>query len=297
MHSHLVNSRRFFWVTLLNLLITAVEIMGGLLSGSLALLSDAIHNLGDSASILMSFCAQLIASKPENSKRTFGYRRAEILAALLNALFLIVVSIFLVIEAIARFSHPHPINGPIMLVVAIIGLLANLASAGLLHQGSNSSLSIKATYLHILSDALSSIGVIIGGIVVTFSSITWVDPLVTLIVAAYICIKTWPIVHKTISILMQSSPNLDYTSIKQDILKIDGIVSVHHVHAWMIDERRIIFSAHINLHDIKLSEVEPIYLKIEKLLKSKYNIGHVTIQAEVERGLDEKLFNTPGDKD
>lgn len=296
MHSQTINSRRFFLVTLLNILITVVEIIGGLLSGSLALLSDAIHNLGDSFSILLGFCAQLIGTRPENAKRTFGYRRAEILAALLNALFLIILSVFLIVEAVQRFTNPQPIDGPIMLSVAIVGLLANLLSAGLLHQGSNSSLNIKATYLHILSDALSSVGVIIGGIVITFTKITWIDPLITVIVAIYICFKTWPIVHKTLSILMQSSPDLDYPAIKHDILAIDGIVSVHHVHAWMIDEQRIIFSAHINLHDIKLSEVEPIYLEIENLLHQKYNIGHVTIQAEVERGIDEELFNTPADK-
>lgn len=296
MHSQIINSRRFFLVTLLNILITVVEIIGGLLSGSLALLSDAIHNLGDSLSILLGFCAQLIGSRPENAKRTFGYRRAEILAALLNALFLIIISLFLIIEAAQRITQPQPINGPVMLSVAIVGLLANLVSAGLLHQGSDSSLNIKATYLHILSDALSSVGVIIGGVVITLTEITWIDPLITVIVAIYICIKTWPIVHKTLSILMQSSPDLDYPAIKHDILNIDGVVSVHHVHAWMIDEQRIIFSAHINLHDIKLSEVEPIYLEIENLLHKKYNIGHVTIQAEVERGIDEELFNTPADK-
>ncbi len=267
------------------------------MSGSLSLLSDAIHNLGDSFSILLGFCAQEISSRPENEKRTFGYRRAEILAALLNALFLIIISIFLVVEAIERFSNPSPIDGPIMLGVAIVGLLANLASAWLLHQGSDSSLNIKATYLHVLSDALSSIGVIIGGVIITVTNITWVDPLITIVVAIYICIKSWPIVHKTISILMQSSPKLDYSAIKQDILQIDGIVSVHHIHAWMIDEQRIIFSAHINLHDIKLSEVEPIYLEIEDLLHSKYKIGHITIQAEVERGLNESLFNTTADKE
>lgn len=297
MHSKLITSRRFLAVTLLNILITVVEIIGGLLSGSLALLSDAIHNLGDSLSIVMGFCAQVIGSRPENAKRTFGYRRAEILAALLNGLLLVIISVFLVVEAVQRFNHPQPIDGPIMLVVAIIGLIANLISAVLLHSGSTSSLNIKATYLHVLSDALSSIGVIIGGIVITFTEITWIDPLITIIVAIYICYKTWPIIHKTLSILMQSSPDIDYPAIKHDIVAIDGVVSVHHVHAWMIDEQRIIFSAHINLPDIQLSEVEPIYLKIEKLLHTKYNIGHVTIQAEVERGLDEELFNTPADKE
>lgn len=295
MNKRSVSGRRFLWVTVLNLLITVFEIIGGLLSGSLALLSDAFHNLGDSVSIVMGYFAQEIGRKPETQKSTYGYKRAEIISAFLNGLFLIVISIFLIVEAIQRFSTPEKIDGPIMLVVAIIGFLANLLSAGLLHSGSHDSLNIKATYLHVLSDALSSIGVIIGALVITFTNITWIDPTITILVAIYICYESWPIIHKTINILMQSSPHLDYSAIQKDICQIDqAIVSVHHIHAWMIDEHQIIFSVHINVADRKLSEVEPIYTKIEALLKDKYNIGHVTIQAEVSRGIDEDLFNIDG---
>ncbi|KRM13399.1 CDF family cation diffusion facilitator [Paucilactobacillus suebicus DSM 5007 = KCTC 3549] len=270
--------------------------MGGVFSGSLALLSDAFHNLGDSAAILLGYFAQLIGRHPETERRTYGYRRAEIIFALLNSIFLIVISVFLIFEAAKRFSHPQPINGELMLIVAVVGLLANLASAFLLQGGSKDSLNIKATYLHILSDALSSVGVIIGALFIWFTDISWIDPVITILVAIYICYETWPIIHQTLSILMQSSPELDYACIKKDIKQIDGITGVHHVHAWMIDEHRIIFSVHINLKDMKLSEVEPIYQRIETLLKNKYHICHITIQAEVERGIEETMFNTPADK-
>lgn len=291
-----ITGKRFLWVTVLNLIITFVEIVGGLFSGSLALLSDAFHNLGDSLSIMLGFFAQLIGKRPETERQTYGYRRAEILSALLNALFLIIVSAFLLIEAVKRFSSPSTIDGPVMLTVAVIGLLANLISALLLHKGSKGSLNIKATYLHILSDSLSSVGVIIGAIIVTIWHIDWIDPLLTIAVAIFICFEAWPIIKQTITILMQASPKLDYDRIKQDIVNIEDVNSVHHVHAWMIDEHRIIFSAHINVCDLPISQVEPIYIKIETLLKDKYDIGHVTIQAEVGRGLDETLFNTPADK-
>jgi cobalt-zinc-cadmium efflux system protein len=264
-------------------------------SGSLALLSDAFHNLGDSLSILLGYFAQLIGKRPETERQTFGYRRAEILSAFLNALFLIIVSVFLLIEAVKRFSSPSTIDGPVMLVVAIVGLLANLVSALLLHKGSEGSLNIKATYLHVLSDSLSSVGVIVGALIVTIWHIDWVDPVLTIGVAVFICFEAWPIVKQTITILMQASPKLDYLAIQNDIVAIDDVISVHHIHAWMIDEHRIIFSAHINVLDLPISEVEPIYAEIELLLKEKYGIGHVTIQAEVARGLDEELFNTPGD--
>lgn len=296
MHSHHVNGIRFFWVTMLNILITIAEILGGIFSGSLALLSDAFHNLGDSASILMGYFAQVIGSRPETERRTYGYRRAEILSAFLNSLFLIIVSIFLMVEAVRRLFHPQPVDGKLMLIVAVIGFIANLASALLLQQGSKASLNIKATYLHILSDALSSIGVIIGALVITFWNIYWLDPVLTILVAIYICYEVCPVIHQTLSILMQSSPHLDFDQIKTDITQIEGVIGVHHVHAWMIDEHRIIFSAHINLSDRSLSSVEPIYRQVEALLKEKYHICHITIQAEVDRGIEEPLFNTPVDK-
>lgn len=290
-----VSTVRFFWVTVLNVLITVVEILGGLFSGSLALLSDAFHNLSDSASIVISYIAQRIANKPETPQRTFGYRRAEILSALLNAGLLIVIALFIVIEAAKRFMHPDHVNGDIMTVVAVIGLLANFVSAALLHSGSCHSLNIKATYLHILADGLSSIGVVITGIVLIFWHIPWLDPIVSVLVAFYIAYEAFPIIQKTINILMQAAPDIDYAAIKEDITSISQVNSVHHVHAWLIDEHHTMFSAHINCEDIKLSEVEPIYRQISKLLKDKYHISHVTIQAECQRGINEKMFDIDRD--
>lgn len=292
-----VSKQRFLIVTLLNVLITVVEIIGGLVSGSLALLSDAFHNLGDSISIVLGYFAQVISGRPENRRRTYGYRRAEILSAMANSIFLIVVSIALIVEAIKRFSHPEHINGRIMLIVAIIGLIANLVSAQLLHSGSHDSLNVKATYLHVLSDALSSIAVIFGGVILMFFNITWLDPTLTILVALYIAKEALPIIKQTLSILMQSSPDLDYDAIKHDLMQVPGVVGVHHVHAWTIDEHRIVFSAHLNCHDMMLSEVEKIYLQVEKILSDKYAIKHVTLQAECQRGRDEELFNPPVDHD
>ena len=295
METENVSTARFFWVTVLNVLITVVEILGGLLSGSLALLSDAFHNLSDSASIVISYIAQRIATKPETPQRTFGYRRAEILSALLNAGLLIVIALFIVIEAVKRFMHPDHVNGDIMTVVAVVGLLANFISAGLLHAGSRHSLNIKATYLHILADALSSIGVVITGIILIFWHVKWLDPVVSVLVALYIAYEALPIIQKTINILMQAAPDIDYDAIKKDITSIPQVNSVHHVHAWLIDEHHTTFSAHINCEDIKLSEVEPIYRQISKLLQDKYHISHVTIQAECQRGINEKMFDIDRD--
>ena len=291
-----ITGRRFFAVTVLNVLITVVEIIGGLVSGSLALLSDAFHNLGDSFSIVLGYFAQTIANKPETSKRTYGYRRAEILSAMINATFLIIVSLFLIIEAVKRIQQPTHINGKIMLVVAVVGLVANLLSAMLLHSGSHNNLNVKATYLHVLSDALSSFAVIIGGVILTFVNVSWLDPVLTIAVALYIAYEAWPVIQQTITILMESAPQLDYKGIEHDLVQIDGVTAVHHVHAWMIDEKRIIFSAHLNCHDMKLSDVEMIYSQVDQLLREKYGICHVTIQAEYHRGKDEDFFDTDVDE-
>ncbi|QZN92699.1 cation diffusion facilitator family transporter [Limosilactobacillus panis] len=291
-----ITGQRFLAVTLLNVLITVVEIIGGLISGSLALLSDAFHNMGDSFSIILGYFAQQIGGRPETRKSTYGYRRAEILSALTNSLLLVIIVIFLIGEAIQRLSHPQHINGTIMMVVAIVGLVANFLSAALLHSGSHDNLNVKATYLHVLSDALSSVAVIIGGIILIFVNVPWLDPLLTIAVAIYIAYESLPIINQTIRILMQSSPDLDYEAIAKDLTSIDGVDAVHHVHAWMIDEHHIIFSAHLNCEDKPLSQIEQIYSQVEKLLREKYGICHITLQAECSRGKGEELFNTVADE-
>lgn len=286
---------RFFEVTTLNLLITVAEFIGGIASGSLSLLSDAVHNLGDSASIVMAFIASKISSFSSNQSKTFGYRRAEILSSYFNSIFLMIMSIMLLWEAIQRFIRPEKVNGNLMLIVAIIGFVANSGSALMLHRGSGQSLNIKATYLHILSDALSSIGVIIGAVLIKEFNIYWIDPLMTILVSLYIAYETVPLIIESTNILMEAGPKLDYDAIRDAVLKIPGVVNMHHVHTWMIDEHRVMLSAHINLNDELLSEVQPVYEEIEKLLKERYNIEHVTLQAEVDRGLKSRTFTTKDD--
>ncbi|MBU9789222.1 cation diffusion facilitator family transporter [Lentilactobacillus sp. IMAU92037] len=289
-----VGGNRFFWVTILNIVITIAEFVGGFLAGSLSLISDGFHNLGDSLSIVFSYIASRISRRRQNARNTFGYKRAEIITAFLNSIVLGIICTVLMIEAIKRISNPQPINGDLMLIIAIIGLVANLLSAFLLNAGSKSNLNMRATYLHIMSDALSSIAIIIGGILIDLFNWTLVDPIVTILVALYIIWEAIPIVRQTFRILMQGAPTIDYEAIKRDLLQIDGVFSVHHVHAWSIDENNIIFSAHVNMHDMKISQAQPIYLEITKILKNKYHICHVTIQAETTRGEDEDIIYDRG---
>lgn len=285
-----LSGRRFLEVTVLNALITVFEFVGGILSGSLSLLSDAVHNLGDSLSIIFSYVAHVISKRKQTKTNTYGFKRAEILSALFNAIFLIILSIFLIFGAIDRIQHPEKINGLVMLVVAVVGTVANLLSTLLLSSGAKHNLNMKATYLHLLSDTLSSMGIIVGGILIELFNWTIIDPLITILVACYILWESWPVLHQTIAILMECAPKLDYAGINHDLLKIDGITSVHHVHALMVDENSIVFSAHVNMKNMQLNQVQHIYDQINQLLKGKYGIDHVTIQPETTHGEDEDFF-------
>ena len=280
---------RFLSVTTLNVLITFFELVGGLLSGSLSLISDAFHNFSDTFSIVLSYIANLIGHKKATPKNSYGYRRVEILTALLNSIILILISLFLLFEGINRIQHPETVKGAIMFWVAVVSFIANLGAALLLHVGASNNLNIKATYLHLLSDSLASVGVIIGSIFIYFFNLTWIDPVITILVSLYIAYESLPIIQQTFRILMEGSPDIDVDHVKNDLLAIPEIKDVHHFHSWSINENELMASVHVNLSDLPLSETEKIYSSIENTLKDKYNIKHVTIQAECTRGLKKAM--------
>jgi cobalt-zinc-cadmium efflux system protein len=285
-----LSGRKIFWVTVLNATITAAEVVGGLLSGSLALLSDAVHNMSDTFAIALSYVANRMSNRPKDAKRTYGYKRAEILSAFVNASVLLAITVFLVIEAVQRFRSPQSIDGTLMLVVAAIGLAANVFSVFLLERDSHENLNIKSSYLHLLGDTVSSVGVLAGGLVVRLWGQVWVDPVVTILIALYIAKETSSIVQKTVGILMQSSAPLDYEVIKADIEAMDKVKNIHHVHSWMANEKTIHFEAHLDLEDMLLSEVQTVYEEIEEYLVHHHQVSHVTLQAEVDRCCDKEIF-------
>lgn len=295
-HEHLdefsLSGKKIFWVTVLNATITAAEVVGGLLSGSLALLSDAVHNLSDTFAIALSYGANRMAQRPKDAKRTYGYKRAEILSAFINATVLMVITAFLIVEAIRRFQSPEAIDGTLMMVVAAIGLAANLFSVVLLEKDSHENLNIKSSYLHLLGDTVSSVGVLVGGIVIKLWNQVWVDPVVTILIALYIMKETFSIIRKTVSILMQSAAPLDYETLKQDIEAMAKVKNIHHVHSWMTNEKTIYFEAHIDLEDMLLSEVQQIYAEIETYLIETHHVSHVTLQAEYDRCCDKEIFTS-----
>jgi cobalt-zinc-cadmium efflux system protein len=286
-HNYLVNiednnSRKLIVVIVLNFIITIAEVIGGILSNSLALISDSLHNLSDVSAILLSYIAIKISKKAHTLKRTFGYRRIQIIVALFNASVIILVSLFLFKEAYERFINPLPIIGVIMLVVALIGLIANAISVFLLKKGTKDNINIKSAYLHLLIDTLSSIAVVIGGILIFFYNIYWIDPLLTAIIGIYVIREGYSIIKEAYNILMQSTPaNIDLIDIKSNLEGIEQVSNLHHVHVWQLDEKNIFFEGHIDLvENFTIKEIEKIQKKIKDILFSKYGINHVTIQAE-----------------
>lgn len=288
-----VKGGRLLTVTVLNLVISLAEIIGGVLSNSLSLISDALHNLSDGLAVFIAWIANLVSKKPSNSKRTFGYKRIEILAAFLNALILIGISIYLFYEAVLRIIEPEPIKGLLMLIVAIIGLIANLAAVLLLRTDSKKNINVKAAYLHLLGDTLTSVAVIAGGILIYFFNIFWIDPIITILIGIYIIIQTWSILKQTVDILMQGTPpGIDLEMIRQDLEQIPEIANIHHVHLWNLDDQSIHFECHVDLSEnSRLSETESIYFRIEKILKEKYQVSHLTIQFEYQRCDDKNMIH------
>lgn len=292
-HNHLpanTSGKRLLWSTFLNLFISVAEIIGGLVSNSLALISDALHNLGDTSALFIAYLANIISRKKYSHKKTFGYKRVEILAALFNALILLVIIVYLFIEAYKRIGHPQPVKGLIMFAVAVVGLLANLISVVLLKKHSGENLNIRAAYLHLLGDTISSVIVIVSAVLIHFFSIYWIDPLVTILLGIYLLKETFSIIRETLDILMQSTPpGLDLTRVKAELELLPEIDNIHHVHAWNLNDQEIHFECHIDLKtDIRISETGNIKTQINDILVNKFGITHVTIQYE---------YNCCNDKD
>jgi cobalt-zinc-cadmium efflux system protein len=277
-----IKGKRLIAATVLNFVIFFAEITGGLIANSLSLISDSLHNLSDGLAIFIAWIANRIGRKPSDIKRTFGYKRIEILAASLNALILIGISIFLFYESILRIINPEPVKGLVMLVVALVGFFANLLAVLLLHGDSKKNINIKSAYLHLLGDTLSSVAVVIGAVMIHFFELYWIDPVITILIGLYIVRETWMILKQTNDILMQGTPaGIDLEQIRQDLEQLPEIADIHHVHIWNLDDQSVHFECHVSLtENIRVSETDRIYYLIEHILKEKYHFSHLTIQFE-----------------
>lgn len=265
-------------------LMMVAEVIGGLLSNSLALLSDAGHMLTDNLALLLSFFAMKFASMPATGRKTFGFFRLEILAAFVNGIVLVLISLYIMYEAYLRMVHPQPVQGMLMLVVAIIGLVANVIGALFLFKHSHTSLNIRGAYLHIIGDALSSVGVVIGGVIILYTGWYLIDPILSFLISLVIIYGAWSLVKESVNILLEAAPaHINIDSIAAEIAKIEGVREAYHIHLWTITSGVYALSAHVLIDDRLVSSSRELNDRIRTLLSEKFKVLHSTIQLECEK--------------
>ena len=281
MHSGDGHDKRLAVSIGLNLLITIAEVVGGILSGSLALLSDALHNFNDTVSQAISYAARFVARRDADSRLTFGYGRFEVVAAFFNLVTLFLVALLLAKEGFERLFDPQPVRGGLMLAVAAVGLLVNVLSALLLRGGARHSLNIKSAYLHIVTDAISSVAVIAGAILMLQFGFRRVDPVLTILISVYIMVQGYGMLRKTTGILMNSTPPwIDLDEVTRTIAETDGVRETHHVHVWLMEERSAALEAHVVIDREDMEAMERIKHRIKERLESDFGIRHSTLEFE-----------------
>ncbi|WP_456376265.1 cation diffusion facilitator family transporter [Lutibacter sp.] len=271
---------------ILNSVITIAQLIGGFISGSLALISDAVHNFSDVISLIISYLANILARKKKQTpQHTFGYKRAEIIAAFINAASLVLIAIVLAFEAIKRFNNPQSINTNLVIWLAILGIAVNGFSVLLLKKDANHNINMKTAYLHLLTDMLTSVAVLIGGLLMKYYQIYWIDAFLTLLISIYLIYISWNILITSLKILMLFAPeHIKIKDVENEIIKIKEVRNIHHVHIWQLNEHDCHFEAHIEFkNDVKLSNFDSVCEKIEAILAEKFHIFHSTLQPEYNR--------------
>ncbi len=281
-HNHNeLNGKNLGFAILLNIGITLAQAVGGIISGSIALLSDAAHNFSDVLSMTISYLANRLSKREPTEKQTFGFKRSEILAAFINSSTLIIISVIILFEAIQRLVSPVPISAGIVIYLAIAGIVVNGASVLFIRTDSHGNMNIRSVYLHLFGDMLTSIAVLLGGLAMKYLGWYWTDSVFSIAIAFYLLYMSWGIVRSSLRIIMQFTPeNIDIQIIASEINKIKGVKNIHHVHVWQINEHDLMFEAHIDVsEDIRVSGFEEILILIKRILRN-HNINHSTIQPE-----------------
>lgn len=277
-----MNRRRLLLVLLLALGYAIIELVGGLLTGSLALLADSLHMVSDVAALALSLLAVWMAARPASTRRTFGNSRAEILAALANGLALAVVAVFISVHAIERFFEPTAVAGDGVIGVATGGLVINLVGLWILEGGRSESLNVRGAFLHVLSDTLASVGVILSGAGIWFLGWLWLDPAVSMGVSVLVLLSAWHLVREALDVLMETAPShLDPTEIHEALVSVDGVRSVHCLHVWTIGSSEVSLSSHL-VTDARQS-TDDLLQRVRTRLTDGFGIDHTTIQIEPAR--------------
>lgn len=285
-HSHgeeSMSDGRLVLAVALNVVLTFAQIIGGIFSGSLALIADALHNFSDAASLGLALFARRIGRRPADKLMTFGYARAEVVAALINLTTLFIIGFYLLVEAISRFADPQPIEGWTVIGVAGIALVIDVVTAVMVYAGTKNSLNMKAAFLHNVSDALASVGVIVAGVLILLYDLYVADLIITIVIAAYVIYQGVTLMPRTVRLLMGAVPDdVEFDRIVAALRDVDGVKDIHHVHVWSISEHSHALEAHIVPQEKSLESFEAVKLSARRMLEQAHEITHATFEACLE---------------
>jgi len=290
-HASLTGSKLLITI-ILNIIITLTQVIGGLLSGSLALLSDALHNFSDVMALVVVYVANRVAQLKPDHKKTFGYKRIELLAALFNAAVLAGIGVFLIFEAFHKFNHPEPIESQWVIGLALLSIVLNWISVMLVAGDAKENSNVKAAYLHLLTDVMTSVAVLAGGVGMLFWQLYWLDPMITIVIAIYLIYASWGLIKETSGTLMLFAPEeVPIEQLVEEVAVFSEIENIHHVHLWKLDDHEVHLEAHLDFKEnFSLKEANRIMEALEKHLHERLNINHFTFQPEYERSDNKNLI-------
>lgn len=293
-HSHgeeNLSDRQLIFAVAINVLLTLAQIVGGIVSGSLALIADALHNFSDAASLGLAWFARKIGRRPADKLMTFGYAQGEVVAALINLTTLLIIGFYLLVEAINRFADPQPVEGWTVIGVAGIALVIDLVTAFIVYRGAHDSINMKAAFLHNVSDAMASVGVIGAGVLILLYDLYVADLIITVIIAGYVIWQGLSLMPKTVRLLMGAVPDeVEFDRIVQLLQTHEGVESVHHVHVWNLGEHHRALEAHLVPSTASLDAFEDLKRSIRSALSNEFAIAHATLEACLASECDDRLI-------
>ena len=280
-HGHVHGGdKRLVGAVLVNVLLTVAQVVGGVLSGSLSLVADALHNLNDAASLGIALVARRIARRPADSKRTFGYRRAEVIGALINLTTLVIVGLYLIYEAVSRYFDPRPIAGWVVVWVAGIALVVDIVTAALTFRLSRGNLNVRAAFVHNVSDALASVAVIIAGTLILLYDWYWADLAATVLISGYVLYQGVTMMRDAVRILLEGvPPDIRLEDVTSALATLPGVLDVHHLHVWQLDEAHRALEAHVVVQD-RSTDIVALKTSARATLMERFRIGHTTLELE-----------------
>ncbi len=277
----------------LNVAITVVQLIGAFVSKSLSLLTDALHNFSDVMALIISYIANKFSLRDYSADKSYGYKRAEILAAFINAATLLVISVYLIYEAVERFfaSEATVIDGALVAWLAGFSIVANGISVLLVKKHSENNMNMRSAYLHLFSDMLSSVAVLIGGLLMHYLQIAWIDSVLSVIIAIYLIVASWKLLIKTLRVLMQFMPtDLDINKLSQAVMNVDGIENIHHIHVWQLNDTEFHLEGHLDLtENISVKQSNQLIGQVNTIIREQFGIQHCTFQAEYKVSDDKSL--------